>query len=474
MKIALALPPYGLTKSYGGAGTKKRGILPPLGVGYLAAYAAGRGHQTVFIDGPALNHDIETEAAAILAEKPDVVGISCLTRLAPNGYALAGALKNRAPEIPIIMGGPHVSSFWQNILGECPHVDILIPGEGEETLAEVLDRLDQQASCDSVQGVIFRDDHGNIVTNPPRPAARDLDVFPHPLRTIYQHELYIPLPNQCRRTPATTVITARGCPYGRCAFCYQGGLYASPYRRRSPENVIDEIARLKRDYGIREIIFWDDNFVTSPKWMDTFCSLLDREKLDITWTVQSRVNTVSEEILKRMAASGCYNIHFGLESGNQQMLKVANKGITLDQSRAAVKAAKKAGLEVRASFIIAMPTETPAMAEETIRFACELNVDYMIFYPFHFQPGTPLTELARREGTILPEGTDMHQPSYVPVGYDSPEQISAIIRSAYRRYYLRPRYLARALWRARNPLLLRNYIQAFWYWFTLSFFSSHH
>ncbi len=474
MKIVLALPPFGLIKSYGGAGIRKRGILPPLGVGYLAAYAQTHGHQPVFVDGSALNYDIGTEADAILAEKPGVVGISCLTRLAPSAYALAQALKSRAPELPIVMGGPHVSSFWEHILEECPAIDVLVPGEGEETLAELLDCLDHQGAYEKIPGIIFRDAQGNRVVTPRREPVRDLDTLPHPLRTLYQRDLYIPLPNQCRRTPATTVITARGCPYGRCAFCYQGGKYASPYRRRSPENVLDEIARLKRDHGIREIIFWDDNFVTSPKWMDTFCSLLDREKMNITWTVQSRVNTVSEDILKRMAASGCYNIYYGLESGNQHMLEVAKKGITLEQSRRAVKAAHKAGMEVRASFIFAMPTETPAMAEDTIRFACELNVDWMIFYPFHFQPGTPLTELAAREGTILPEHDDLHRPSYVPAAYDSPEQISAIIRSAYRRYYLRPKYIARALWRARNPLVLRNYLRAFWYWFSLSFTSSRH
>jgi len=468
MKVVLALPPFNLSRSYGGAGTRKRGVLPPLGVGYLAAFIEPRGHQVSFIDSPLMGFDTEASAEAILAEKPDVIGISCLTKLAPSAYALAGALKARAHDVPIVMGGAHVTSFWEHILDLCPSIDVLVPGEGELAFGDLLDRLERGRPLNDVEGIIFRDDNGNAVATPPRPCVRDLDTFPHPARHIYRNDLYIPLPNQCRRRPATTVVTSRGCPYGQCRFCYQGGKYASSYRRRSPENVVDEIARLKRDHGIAEIIFWDDNFGINAEWVNAFCNLLDKEKVDITWTIQSRVNTITEEMLKRMAASGCYNIYFGFESGNQGMLDLVKKGITLDQCRAAVKWAKKAGMEIRGSFIFGMPTETPEMAEDTVRFARELNVDWMIFYPYHVQPGTPLAEVAAGEGSILEEDEDMHRPSYVPRGYASADELAATVRSAYRRYYLRPRYFARALWRLRNPVVLRNYWDAFRYWLSLT------
>jgi radical SAM superfamily enzyme YgiQ (UPF0313 family) len=365
------------------------------------------------------------------------------------------------------MGGAHVTSFWRTVLQDCPGVDILVPGEGEITLGELLEALCTGTALAQVQGIVYRDENGNSVATQPRPLARDLDALPHPMRKMYQNDLYVPLPNQSRRKPATTVITSRGCPYGKCAFCYQGGEYASAYRRRSPENVIDEIRALKKDYGIREIIFWDDNFGINSKWIDRFCDLLDQELMEITWTIQARVNTVTEAMLKRMAASGCYSIYYGFESGSQAMLDRVKKGITLEQVRAAVGWAKKAGMEIRGSFILGMPTDTPETAEETIRFALELNVDWMVFYPYHVQAGTPLAEIAAREGTILEEHDNVYMPPYVPSAYKNAEQIAVIIRSAYRRYYLRPTYIMRALWRARNPVVLRNYLEAFRYWLSL-------
>lgn len=473
MRAVLVLPPFDVHSSYGGGGVLRRGILPALGVGYLAAAVEARGHEAAFVDAPLLGLDIAGTADAVLAERPGVVGISCLTKLAASGYALAAELKRRAPEIPIVMGGPHVSAFPDGILQEQPGVDILVPGEGELTFGELLDCMERGQSWAGLEGIVYRDADGQVVATPPRTPVKNLDELPHPARHIYRSELYIPLPNQSRRRPATTVITSRGCPWGRCRFCYQGGRYAAPYRRRSPENVVDEIKRLVAEQGIREIIFWDDNFGINKRWVMAFCDLLDKERLDITWTAQARVDTVSEEMLKRMAASGCYNIYYGLESGSQKMLDVVNKGITLEQVRAAVKWAKAAGMEIRGSFIFGMPTETPEMAEETLRFACELNADWMIFYPYHLQPGTPLAEIAAKEGMVLEEREDMHAPSYVPRAYKSQEHLAQVVRSAYRRYYLRPGYIGRALWRARKPGVLKNYIEAFKYWLSLTF-SNHH
>ncbi|NLV40243.1 MAG: radical SAM protein [Candidatus Hydrogenedentes bacterium] len=466
MKIVFVMPSYELVKSYGGGGVLRRGILPPLGVGYLAASAEAAGHTAAFVDAQALNLDEAAAVKRVLDLEPDAVGISCLTQLADAARRISGLLKEARPGLPVIMGGPHVTSFFDSALADFPGVDILVPGEGEETLAELLGALEHGRPLDTVKGLLYRGPDGRPVTTPVRPPLRDQDLLPHPARHIYEDRLYAPLPNQCRRRPATTVITSRGCPYGKCRFCFQGGCYAAPYSRRSPENVVDELRRLAAR-GIREVIFWDDNFCINGKWVSRFCDLLDGERLNLTWTVFGRVNTVTEEMLRRMARSGCYNVYYGFESGNQGMLDAIRKGITLDQARQAVKWAKAAGMEIRGSFIFAMPGDTPEIAEETIRFACELNIDWMIFYPYHPSAGTALGDLAALEGTLVPPGTEMHQPVYVPKGYRDAEQVSRVIRSAYRRYYLRPRYIARALWRARNPVVLRNYWDAFRYWLTL-------
>ncbi len=466
MHITLVIPPFSQQTTYGG-GVFNRGMLPSLGVGYLASYVRQHGHQVTFIDAPLYHYDVAATAKAIETTGADVVGISVLTKLAQSAYALAGLLKEHDPELPVIMGGAHITSFYEQIFKECPHVDYLIPGEGEQTLAELLDCLGSDGDPKTVAGIRMRGADGTVFATPPRTPLKDLDQLPHPVRDIYDNARYLPLPNQSRRLPATTVITSRGCPWGRCRFCYQGGLYASPYRRRSPENVIEEITALVDQMGVREIVFWDDNFCVNPKWIKRFCGLLDQSGLKLSWSAAGRVNTVSESMLKRMAASGCYNIYFGFESGVQETLDFVQKGITLEQSRLAVRWAKKAGMEIRGSIILGMPGDTPEKAEETIRFACELNVDWMIFYPYTMQPGTYLGDIAPEYGIVLEQQADMSVPSYVPKDYASADQIAQLLKKANWRYYARPRYFARTLWRIKNPYAIKATVLAFFYWLSL-------
>ena len=468
MKLALIIPPFDHDRSYGG-GVFRRGMLPPLGVGYLAAMAKKHGHDVVFFDAPILNYDIQATVDAVKQADANVVGISVLTKTMASAYELAEALKSDEPARTIVMGGAHITSFYKNIFDQCPHVDYLIPGEGEVTLAELLDCLEKHIDPKGVNGLLIRMPDGTTHTTPMREYVKDLDTLPHPLRSAYRNELYIPLPNQSRRLPATTVITSRGCPYGKCGFCYQGGKYASPYRRRSPENVVEEIIQIVDEIGIKEVAFWDDNFCINKKWIHTFCDLLDENNIHIKWSVFARVNVVSEEILQRMAQSGCWNIYFGFESGSQENLDFIRKGITLDQSRNAVRCAKKAGMEIRGSFIFAMPGDTPEKAEETIRFACEINVDWLVFYPYQVQPGTYLGDIAPEYGTVLVQDVDSLIPSYIPKAYESKKQIQDLIRAANRRYYIRPRFIIKLLWRMKNPYALRSIAIAFLFWLNITF-----
>ena len=258
--------------------------------------------------------------------------------------------------------------------------DFAVPGEGELPLADLADRLATGGGAADVAGLYWRDRSGNVLENAARPHERNLDVFAAPDRGIYQPGLYQPLPSLNLGRHVTTVITSRGCPWARCAFCHQGSGCSVPFRRRSPEHVVDEIAALVRDGGIRSIVFWDDNFCVMPRWVDRFCALLDARGLRIAWSVLARADTVTPEMLERMARSGCYSIQFGFESGNPETLELIRKGTTLDQYRRAVRWSRDAGLEVRGSFMLGFPGETPEMGRRTIDFACELNADYMLFF----------------------------------------------------------------------------------------------
>ncbi|HOZ45396.1 MAG TPA: radical SAM protein [Candidatus Hydrogenedentes bacterium] len=469
MKIVFVLPPYDYSRSVGSTRKKTQiGLLPPLGVGYLAAALEAQGHEAALVDAVAEQIDTETAATAVLELRPDLIGVSSFTTLTPNdAYPIVRELKRRAPDIPVIMGGPHVTSFARQILEECPEVDVLIPGDAELVLTELVRRIENHESYDDLRGILYRTASGEGIANPPADVVKDIDRFPHPARHIYKHERYCPLPSLSARRPATSIITARGCPWASCRFCYQGGEYASPYRRRSPENVVDEIRQLVREYGIRNLVVWDDNFCVMPSWIDRFCDLLDAEDLDVIWSVLARANTVTPEMLKRMAASGCYSIQFGVESGNQEILDLINKGHTLDQCRQAVRWSKEAGMDTRGFFVLGFPTETPEMSRKTIDFACELNMDYVVFFSYYVAPGTKIEELALREGQCR-AFTGQQVPSYVPNTYPSAEELEAMVQSAYRRYYLRPAYIARAIARAvKRPSLLKNHAAGFYYWLGL-------
>jgi len=471
VKVVLVIPPFSGAPTGGGEKIKhgKLRPLPPLGLGYLAAELEAHGHEVSLVDSQARQFTINQAVGAILAKQPNVVGLSSFTVFEKIVYAMAAELKARDPKITVIIGGPHATSFHETILEECPHTDFVVPGEAEIPLAQLVDALQNETSYADIPGVIYRNADGSAHVTPPAEPLRNLDQIRHPNRHIFEDHVYIPLPNQSRRSPATTVIASRGCPWAKCRFCYQGGKYASPYRRRSPENLIEELRYLVNKLGFREVIFWDDNFCVSEKWINTFCDLLDKERLDLTWTVQGRVNTVTRSMLQRIAASGCYNVFFGFEFGCQELLDLIKKGITLEQSRQAVNWANEAGLEIRGAFMLGLPTETPEMAQKTIKFACELDLDYLLFMPYHVQRGTALEEIALREGGFYEyEEFDWHAPSYVPNAYTSPEELAAMIRLAYTRYYLRPRYIARALWHARRPAALRNVFRGLFHWYSLT------
>ncbi|HEO72536.1 MAG TPA: radical SAM protein, partial [Candidatus Hydrogenedentes bacterium] len=162
-----------------------------------------------------------------------------------------------------------------------------------------------------------------------------------------------------------------------------------------------------------------------------------------------------------------YSIQYGIESGSPEILELINKGHTLDQCRNAVRWAKEAGMETRAFFVLGFPTETPEQSEQTIRFACELNIDYVVFFSYYVAPGTALADLALREGRCV-DFVAQNLPSYVPNTYGDPEKLRAMVQSAYRRYYLRPAYIRRALWRlCKRPELIKNHLLGFRFWLGL-------
>ena len=232
---------------------------------------------------------------------------------------------------------------------------------------------------------------------------------------------------------------------------------------QSPSRVVKEIKYFTKKYGIKEVRFWDDNFIHSKKWVFEFCDLLEKENLGIIWGCHARVNKVTPNILKRIKKAGCWQVFYGIESGNQDLLNKINKGITLKQARKAVKWAKEAGLEVRNAFILGLPGETPAKTDKTIKFAKELNADITQFSLATPYPGTRMYEEVKNSKRL---DKDLRKYSeykvvYLPKGYKSKKQLEQKFRKAYREIYLTPSFFLRNLKKIKNTDDIKRYFHGF-------------
>jgi len=450
IKILLVFPPLTLEERYAKNVGKVGGFLPPIGLAYIAAVLQREGIEVEIIDAPALELTLEETLSKIMESGAEIVGISTLTPTIKRSLRLAEYIKHASPDQTIVLGGPHASIFPIRTMKECPATDIIVRGEGEITTLNLVRALETGKNLNQVRGLAIRDKNGEPKLTGQGPFVEDLDSLPFPARDLLPMDKYRTLPNAYRRLPVVHMLAGRGCPFS-CTFCSKA-VFGRKHRVRSPQNVLEEIKLVVDRYHAREIAFWDDVFTIRRKWTLEFCRLLREEKIDILWSCESRVDLVDRELLEEMARAGCWNIFYGVETAYQELLDRIGKGVTVDQVRKAIEITKRAGIEIRASFMFALPGETPEMAEETIRYAIELDPDYAQFNITTPYPGTKLYKTAKQFGE-LSEDYDkyiMWEPVFVPKGYEDENQIKEIQRRAFRRFYLRPKYFLRRLFKIES------------------------
>ena len=471
MDILLLFPPLSVEERYGNRKLGEiGGHLPPFGLACIASYIREHSFSVGIMD--ALAEDMEPMQVLdyIGKHQPKVIGFSAMTPQFLRTVRIAKDISKRFPEILTIIGGHHASIMPYETLEEDCCLDLLVYGEGEETFLEIINKYKERgwnkeeflkdADClKAIDGIAFRDKDSNIKINKSRRQIEDLDSLPSPAWDLLPLGKYIPLPNQYLNKPVIHMVSIRGCPFD-CDFCSNNSVFGRKIRARSPERVVDDIKYVKSKYNMKEISFWDDTMTVNKKWLERFCNCLIENKVNVTWTCYSRVDTVNLEILKLMKKAGCWNIFYGYESGNQQLLDNINKGITLEQIRNANKWTKEAGIEVRASFMIALPGETPEMAKKTIDFAIELEPEYAQFSITTPYPGTKLFDTAKKSGRLREDFSkyNMWEVVYVPEGYMDEKQIVAIEKLAMRKFYFRFRFIFEKIKRVRSFEDIRRYI----------------
>lgn len=416
MKVLLLNPPN--TYNYG----DDFAVTFPLGLAYLAAVLERNGHEAIVIDSLA-GFDKPTEptdglfwcgmtesdlVAATLKVKPDLIGVTCAyTVQYPTTRSLARAIK-RATDVPIVIGGAHCSALPNETLAEdC--FDFVVIGEGELPLLALCAHLERGSSLAGVHGIAYRDAAGRSHENDKEP-IKEVNEVPMPARHLFDMSKYIYSPyshnGSTLRMPYATMISSRGCPL-KCSFCSVHTIWGRNNRTRNPQQVVDEIEGLQRDYGIREIHFEDDMLILDRQRMIDICKEIVDRKLDITWTTPNGVyvNTLNEQLLTAMKESGCYQLALAVESASEPVLRLMNKSVSLKHAREVVKVMRQLKMGVYFFFIIGMPGETEADIIKTVEYAKELLPDEAYFSIATPYPGTPLYDQCRQRG-------------YIPANYD--------------------------------------------------------
>jgi anaerobic magnesium-protoporphyrin IX monomethyl ester cyclase len=449
LRVLLVAPPMDFMRElYGFSGGRTYRNQPPLGIGYIASTLRCAGIDVAILDAAAHGWSVVQAARRVAGWEPDVVGITAISLEAAAAFALVRAIKARLP-VPIVVGGAHVNTNWRTVVDECPEVDAFVAGDGERAMLDICRAVIAGAPLDAIPGVRARRGDRSFSDLVERDLVDDLDELPPPAYDLYPHAMYRPLPHRQKRLPSTAMITSRGCSYAECTYCEMSSLVRKVYRRHSPARVVDEIRQLKLITGARDLYFQDDIFVTDEDWVEELCDRLIAADLDLMWTCESRF--VPRPLLRRMREAGCWRIYYGFEAGDQELLDRIKKGFTLDEARTAARDAREAGLEVMGFFMLGLPGETPAMGDQTICFACSLDLDHVAFSLTVPHPTTELYRICEQQGVVL-EDHNYHtkRASYLPAGYDSAEQLQALQAEAYRRFYLRPAYMARSLGRIRS------------------------
>lgn len=464
MKVLFLNPPFTEYAGLEGHGGKAL----PLNLAYLAAYLRQDQPDVKIevLDCEALEMRYEQIKDEIIKIMPDIVAITAPTPAFVQVLEIARIVKEISRNILVVVGGPHPTALPKETTAE-PNIDISVVFEGEITFAELVKAVSQKLPLSGVLGIVFKDQEGNVVQNPPRPPLQDLDSLPFPARELFPLHLYFPPPTKrISNKKAGNMITSRGCCY-QCTYCMASFMWQRRVRLRSIKNVVDEIEECLNKFGIGEFNFHDELFTISKKRTIEFCQEVVNRNLDIAWVCMVRVDYIDKETLDWMRRAGCKKIMFGFESGSQMILDLMKKRVALEKAEEAVKLVKKAGIQTAGNFMLGNIGETEATIRESIDLAKKLNTDTMAFFVASPYPGTEFYDTAKEKGYFR---KDFEWKDFTLVSNNLPplnlpglpaEKIMAWQKRAYLEYYLRPRYIFQKLFSIKSLVDIKNLYNGF-------------
>ncbi len=440
-RLVLVNPPSTFEQEFGllsAAGAPR----PPLNLLNLAATVREAGHEVRILDAASAGTPLEPFVAQVISARPDVVGITAMTAHIHTAGRLAEAVKARLPDVPIVVGGAHVSALPEETMERWSAFDIGVVGEGDLTIVELLDALGKGMGLEQVAGLLLCRD-GRILRTEARPPIKNLDTLPFPAWDLLPDftTTYQPTATRRVRLPSAYLVSSRGCPY-RCTFC-SNSVHGRTFRSYSVDYLMRMIEHLIDLFGVRDVTVYDENLAVNRRRLTDLCHRLIEADHDLTWSCDARADNLTPELLVLMHRAGCRSVWMGMESGDPEMLRLYRKGTTVSQYRRATRWSKEAGVVVHGSFIIGGPGETPASLRRSLTFARRSDLDY--FTPFYCTPlpGAPMYDTIEEHGTFLPDYrlATMTGPTFIPKGFTM-RGIQAWYVWSLASFYLQPRKLA--------------------------------
>ena len=393
----------------------------PLGLSYLASTLRKAGHQVTLYDADCNKNSkgmdytrlpekyriylkelrnpenpiIKEISETLIKYQPDVVGITVMTPKAASAFAIASLVKKHNKNCHVVFGGPHATLKPDEVLKNTEDVDFVVNGEGEIVLLELVNALSAKNNdFSAISGLSCRDG-GKGVTNNTKKFIDNLDSLPFPDReTLLGLDTYT-------SEDMGLLMGSRGCPYS-CSYCATQ-IWTRKVRYRSLENILEEIKYVRERYGTRQFTFKDDSFTVNRKRVMDFCNKLMDAGVKINWDCNTRVDLVDSELLMTMKKAGCNSIKVGIESGSERILKLMDKGITLERTKEAARLFREAGIHWTAYFMMGIPTETKEDVQKTLELLYKIKPSFAsigVYEPF---PGTRLFEIGVEHGLVNQE-----------------------------------------------------------------------
>lgn len=433
MSVVLIYPPNyyrnkkDATKSYGGIVDRWRSV-PPLGLLYIASSLLKNGIDVHVLDFNTSKINLEESIELIKTYNPKVIGITATSFQLRGAFQLAESIRKEFGSAVFIgLGGAHIT-VDPDFINRFPEFDFVVVGDGETTFPKLVDNILQG---ENIKGIFYGEQ------------STTLDDIPFPARQFIDMKKYY-----SKGQEFATILSERGCPYN-CIFCSIKGISQRKVRFRTPKRVVDEIEEVVNNYGIRRFWFIDDAITLNENHTFELCEEIIKRNLKIIWWCETRVENVTERLIKIMRKAGCITISFGIESGSEEVRKIViRKNFTNEQAINAFRICKENGISTEAYLMLGFPTETKEQMYETAKFSLQLKADIIGVHVTTPYPGSDLFKLAVVEGYIEENVYDKYTrgildynlPVYLPKGV-SLSEIKTIQKEIYRKFYFRPGFI---------------------------------